>query len=117
MRKSSRWAGGTVNRLLTLGHKGESLPSNQVHTHPSTDQQLSWRVNPKEILTRGPVRRCPLQYGNGDEEREGIPAQWYTLWSMQQTEATVSIQRNMSGSQHNTEGAWQKSEHNGRLYT
>lgn len=28
------------------------------------------------------------------EEREGIPAQWYTLWSMQQTEATVSIQRN-----------------------
>ena len=55
MRRWSRWAGGTVNRLLTLGHKGESLPSNQAHTHtpPLTDQQLSGRVHPKEILRQG----------------------------------------------------------------
>ena len=67
----------------TLGHKGESLPSNQVHTHPLTDQQLSRSVNPKEILTQGDLYEdVHCGTGNGDEwedaQVEGISAQSLT---------------------------------------
>ena len=90
-------------KQATLGHKGESLPSNQVHTHPMTDQQLSRRVNPKEILTQGDLYEdVHCGTGNGDEwetHRWRASLHSHTLQSMQQTEATVSIQRNMNGSQ------------------